>query len=103
MTHRTRQLRDFARAIAACAALLFVLTSPVLVRADGNACTGCQNTGDVECGVTLSFIVDGCCGNWVDGYGQCVSGYGYAIVCENGRQCMCNSQGQECDIVRVAG
>lgn len=90
-------LRPMLRSAVVAAALMFVSGSPVGAF-DGNACSGCHEQSDLECGVTLSFIVDGCCGNWVDGYSQCVAGYGYAVVCEGGRQCMCNSQGQECDI-----
>jgi|SRR5688500_14274360 len=90
-----------ARVVVVAMALLFVSAAPAEAF-EGNACSGCHEQSNLECGVTLSFIIDGCCGNWVDGYSQCVAGYGYAVVCEDGGQCMCNSQGQECDI-RVTG
>ena len=90
-------IRPLARVAVAAIALTFV-SAPPAEAFEGNACSGCHDSGDLECAVTLSFIIDGCCGNWVDGYGQCVEGYGYAVVCETGTRCMCNSQGQECDI-----
>ena len=100
-------LRDrvsvLARAAIAALALMIVLPAPALRAEDGNACSGCHETSNLECGALLSFVVDGCCGNWVDGSSSCVAGYGYAVACETGRQCMCNSQGQDCDVVRVAG
>ena len=90
-------IRRLARVAAATAALVFV-SAPPAVAFEGNVCSGCHEVSNLECGALVSFIIDGCCGNWVDGYSQCVAGYGYAVVCENGRQCMCNSEGQECDI-----
>lgn len=81
---------------------LFLLGTPANAM-EGNACSGCHEQTDLECGVTLSFIIDGCCGNWVDAYGQCVGGYGYAVICETGTQCWCNPEGRDCDYVRVAG
>lgn len=85
----------------AALALIFVLATPAAALA--NPCQGCAyDDSSMTCGVALAFIIDGCCGNWVDGGASCVPGWGYAVACETGQQCMCNSQGQECDIVRAA-
>lgn len=94
-------MRHLRVAIAAVA-LMLVLASPATARVEGNACSGCHEQSNLECGVTLSFIIDSCCGNWVDGYAQCVGGYGYAVVCETERQCWCGSDGQGCDVVRMS-
>jgi hypothetical protein len=101
MTSKRSRLRVLVRPAIAAACLVFV--SPVPVHAFSNVCAGCMSVSDLECGVQAAFIIDGCCGNWVDGHTQCVAGYGFAVSCETGKQCMCNSQGNDCDIVRLPG
>ena len=90
-------IRRLSRVAVAAGALVFV-SAPQVEAFGGNVCSGCHEVGNIECGSIISFIVDSCCGNWVDGYSQCVAGYGYAVVCDTGQKCMCNSEGQECDI-----
>ena len=90
------------KGLVAALALGFLLATPAMALA--NPCEGCAySESGTSCAIALSFIIDSCCGNWVNGGASCVPGWGYAVACSTGQQCMCNSQGQECDIVRAAG
>lgn len=95
MKRRVARLTPMLRVTVAALALL-VMSDASVVAYEGNVCSGCQELSNLECGIRAAFIIDSCCGNFVDGFTQCVAGYGYAVACETGVQCMCNSQGEDC-------